>query len=127
VAAPTKSFAGFWFYTSSAQGPHKDSTLYPPEFIEATILEQGGVVTGRYRARYQIVDRAIPPDVNFEFSGTPNGPVMVCPWTGPGGAKGQITLKLTADNVLQVDWSTSSLGSTQGLVAGTAKLIRRID
>jgi curved DNA-binding protein CbpA len=127
-AAPVQSFAGFWFYSRGAQGgPHNNVALYPPEFIEATIDEHGGVVTGKYRARYEIVDRAIPPDVNFEFSGTANGPVVVCPWTGPGGAKGQITLKITTDNVMQVDWNTSSLGSMQGLVAGTAKLTRRID
>ncbi|MGD1071686.1 MAG: J domain-containing protein [Bryobacteraceae bacterium] len=127
AAAPARSFAGFWFYTRAAQGAHNNTALYPPEFIEATINEQGGVVTGKYRARYEIVDRAIPPDVNFEFSGTSTGPVMVCQWTGPGGAKGQITLKMTTDNVMQVDWNTSSLGTVQGLVAGTAKLTRRID
>jgi len=127
AAAPVQSFAGFWFYSRGAQGAHNNAALYPPEFIEATIDELGGVVTGKYRARYEIVDRAIPPDVNFEFSGTANGPVVVCPWTGPGGAKGQITLKITTDNVMQVDWNTSSLGSMQGLVAGTAKLTRRID
>jgi hypothetical protein len=125
---PAEPFAGFWFYARPSQGQHNsNSTLYPPEFIETWISERGGVVRGRYRARYQIVDRAIPPDVNFEFTGTPNGLGLVCPWTGPGGAKGQITLKITGENGMQVDWNASQLGSMQGLVVGTAKLTRRID
>ncbi len=127
-APPAKPFAGFWFYTRPAQGQHNsNSALYPPEFIEASISEEGGVVHGKYRARYQIVDRAIPPDVTFQFTGTPIGRGLVCPWTGPGGAKGRITLKIIGDNGMQVDWNTRELGSTQGLVVGTAKLTRRID
>jgi hypothetical protein len=65
--------------------------------------------------------------VNFEFTGTPNGLGLACPWTGPGGAKGRITLKISSDNRMQVDWKTSELGSMQGLVVGTATLTRRMD
>jgi curved DNA-binding protein CbpA len=122
-APSAQPFTGFWFYSRPADGQHSSNgALYPPEYIEASITEQGSLVRGSYRARYLIVDRAIPPDVNFEFTGTPNGLGLACPWTGPGGAKGRITL-----NRMQVDWKTSELGSMQGLVVGTATLTRRMD
>jgi hypothetical protein len=65
--------------------------------------------------------------VNFEFTGIVNGAGLTTPWTGLGGARGQLTLSLTGENSLKFDWTTSELGSTQGLVSGTATLTRRID
>jgi hypothetical protein len=121
-----RSFTGFWFYTRPAQR-EKSSTLYPPEFIEATISEQNGVVRGKYRSRYKIVDRAISPDVSFEFAGTSNGNTLACVWTGPGGSRGDLTLKITGENAMSVDWRATELGNNQGLVIGTATLTRRID
>jgi len=119
-------FAGFWFFARSSL-PNRNRNLYYPEFIEATLTEQNGVVRGRYRSRYQIVDRAISPDVNFEFSGTPNAGTMICPWTGAGGARGQLTLRMVGDNDMKVDWTASEIGSVQGLASGTATLTRRLE
>jgi hypothetical protein len=119
-------FAGFWFFAKPNQPP-RNKNLYPPEFIEALLTEQNGVVRGRYRSRYQIVDRAISPDVNFEFTGSPGGPVLTCSWTGQGGARGQITLHMTDENSIKVDWTASELGSEQALASGTATLTRRLD
>jgi curved DNA-binding protein CbpA len=118
-------FAGFWYFARGT-GP-RPKNLYPPEFIEATLTETNGVVRGRYRSRYQIVDRAISPDVNFEFTGTPAGMTLNCAWSGAGGAKGQLTLRMTGENDLKVDWSASEIGTVQGLSSGTAVLTRRID
>ncbi len=121
------TFTGFWFYVKPAQGQqNKNQTLYPPEFIEATITEENGTLRGKYRSRFQIVDRAISPDVNFSFSGSTRSPAPYT-WTGPGGAKGELTLRLTAENQLRVDWTASELGSQQGLSSGTAVLKRRLD
>jgi hypothetical protein len=103
------------------------SALYPPEFIETTITEQNGIVRGKYRSRYRVADRAISPDVTFEFTGPATGSTAVCPWTGPGGARGELTLKMAGENGLKVDWTTTDLGSMQGLITGTATLTRRID
>lgn len=127
AAAQTRSFAGFWFYMKEFNPKAKASTLYPPEFIELTLTEQGGTVKGRYRSRYKIVDRAISPDVSFEFAGNPVAGTVTAPWSGPGGSKGEITLKMPSENSLKVDWSTTELGSFQGLVNGTATLTRRLD
>jgi hypothetical protein len=119
-------FAGFWFFAKAGQ-TNRNKSLYYPEFIEATLTEQNGVVHGKYRSRYQIVDRAISPDVNFEFSGTPSGGAIICPWAGPGGARGQLTLHMTDENDMKVDWTASEVGSVQGLASGTATLTRRLE
>jgi hypothetical protein len=123
-----RQLAGFWFYAKPPDGQtNKNQTLYPPEYIEATITEEAGVIHGRYRSRFQIVDRAISPDVNFTFTGTRNGSQCNCQWTGAGGAKGELTLRLTSDSLMRVDWSASELGTQQGLISGTAVLTRRIE
>lgn len=118
-------FAGFWFFVQTGGSANKN--LYPPQFIEATLTERNGLIHGIYRSRYRIVDRAISPDVNFEFSGPATGPSLVTPWTGPGGAKGQVTVTLTNENSLKLDWTASDVGSLQGLASGTATLTRRIE
>jgi curved DNA-binding protein CbpA len=118
-------FAGFWFFAPGGERTNKN--LYPPQFIEAILTEHNGVVHGKYRSRYRIVDRAISPDVNFEFSGTPAGAGLTTPWTGSGGAKGQVTLSMTGENSLKFDWTAIELGTTQGLASGTATLTRRIE
>jgi hypothetical protein len=126
--APNHRLAGFWFYVKPTQGQkNRNQTLYPPEYIEAAITEDNGVVHGRYRSRFRIVDRAISPEVNFSFTGTPGGSAIVCPWTGPGGAKGELTLYLVSDNSIKVDWKATELGTQQGLISGTAILTRKVE
>jgi hypothetical protein len=119
-------FAGFWYFARTAQTP-KNKNLYPPEFIEAVLTEANGVVHGKYRSRYQIVDRAISPDVNFEFSGSPSGGVITCQWIGQGGAKGQLVVHMADENNIKVDWTANEMGTVQGLASGTATLARRPD
>ena len=127
AAKPARPFNGFWFYMKEEPGKNKTPSLYPPEFIEATITEQNGMIRGRYRSRYRIVDRAISPDVIFEFAGPASGNSVVAPWTGAGGSKGEITLKIAGENSMKVDWVASDPGKIQGLISGTATLIRRLD
>lgn len=125
--AANRRLAGFWFYARPPQGQkNKDASLYIPEYIEATITEDGGTIHGRYRSRFVIADRAISPDVNFTFTGTPNGTQCSCQWAGTGGARGDLVLKLTDENSLRVDWIASEMGSL-GLGSGTAVLTRRIE
>jgi len=123
-----RHLAGFWFYTKPARGQQNiNQALYPPEYIEASITEENGVLRGKYRSRFVIADRAISPDVNFSFSGTVNGPTITCPWTGAGGARGEVTLTLLPNNSMRVDWTASAMGNQQGLSSGTAVLTRRIE
>jgi curved DNA-binding protein CbpA len=121
-----RKLAGFWFYAKPPAGQaNKNEALYIPEYIEATIAEDNGTIHGRYRSRFVIADRAISPDVNFTFTGTANGTQCNCQWVG-AGARGELTLKLTAENSLRIDWIASELG-TLGLGSGTAVLTRRIE
>jgi curved DNA-binding protein CbpA len=120
--------AGFWFYAVPTDGQtNKNQTLYVPEYIEATVTEENGMIHGRYRSRFVIADRAISPEVNFTFTGTAGGSQCSCQWTGAGGARGDLTLKLTSENLMRIDWVASELGSQQGLGSGTAVLTRRIE
>lgn len=126
--AINRQLTGFWFYAKPAAGQtNKNQALYPPEYIEATIVEESGIVHGKLRARFEIADRLISPDVNFTFTGTQSGNQASGPWIGGGGAKGEVTLKLTSDNTLKLDWNASDLGTQLGLSSGTAILTRRID
>lgn len=124
---PNRRLSGFWFYAKPTDGQkNKNKSLYLPEYIEATINEDGGGIHGRYRSRFLIADRAISPEVDFTFSGTLNGTQCSCQWSGAGGARGELTLKLTGDNSMRIDWIASDLGSL-GLGSGTAVLTRRIE
>jgi curved DNA-binding protein CbpA len=120
--------AGFWFYAKPADGQtNKNQTLYPPEYIEASVTEDGGMIHGRYRSRFLIGDRTISPEVNFTFIGPRNGMQCAAQWIGAGGARGDLTLRLTSDNSMRIDWSASDLGTQQGLISGTAVLTRRLE
>ncbi|MGI8990975.1 MAG: J domain-containing protein [Bryobacteraceae bacterium] len=124
---PRHHFGGVWFYTKPRQQKFKKA-FYPPEYIEADIVEENGAIHGRYRARYQVTDRAISPDVNFEFEGKLSGGASASlPWNGGGGAKGEVQLKLISETSLEVVWSATQLGRTLGLAAGSAVLVRRAD
>jgi hypothetical protein len=126
--APRK-LAGFWFYAKPTLGQrNKNQALYPPQYIEVTITEESGVIYGRYRARFEVADRPISPDVNFTFSGPSSpGSQSGFPWTGSAGAKGDLTLKLVSENSMKIDWTATELGTQLGLEGGTAVLTRRIE
>ena len=98
--------------------------VYPPEYIEIVISEKDGYIQGRYRGRYQVADRAISPEVAFQFLEEINSSGRY-PWIGLGGARGEVELKLLPDTSLQVAWFASELGQQMGLGSGTAVLTRR--
>lgn len=124
--------AGIWVYVKPPAGqnpalPNSGPVAYPPEYIQTSITEENGMVHGLYRSRFRISDRAISPDVNFTFTGATDGFTLVCPWIGSGGAKGRLTLRLTSENLLRVDWVTLVFGNVQGLASGSAILTRRTE
>jgi len=125
-ASAASRFAGTWFYAPPKVAPSA-KTLYPPEYIEAVIVEEAGLLRGRYYARYRVTDRAISPEVIFQFEGWPGKDAAVLEWSGGGGARGEVRLKLISENSMEVNWSATELGSSPGLAAGTAVLIRRIE
>ena len=120
-------FTGLWVYSKtfgSAASPGGKSQ-YPPEFIRVTVTEVNGALHGEYRSRYQVLDHAISPDVNFDFTGKPVGTSLICGWRGPGGARGRLTLKLLPASAVQIAWNATELGSQQWLINGTAMLVRK--
>ncbi|MBL8179323.1 MAG: DnaJ domain-containing protein [Bryobacterales bacterium] len=121
-AAESPSLAGTWYFAKTRSNAPTD--LYPPEFIETVIQEENGAFSGRYRARYVVSDRAISPEVAFQFRARPGADSSRIPWTGAGGAKGEVKLKLLTANSLEVAWVAHDLGKSLGLAYGTAVLIR---
>jgi curved DNA-binding protein CbpA len=120
-------FTGLWVYlkTSGSAVSPGGKSQYPPEYIEVTVTEVNGALHGEYRSRYQVLDHAISPDVNFDFTGKPVGSSLSCPWRGPGGARGRLTLRLLPASTVEVAWNATELGSQQWLINGTAMLVRK--
>jgi len=126
---PRSNLAGDWLLVA---GPAIESKgFYPPEYIELRLTDHLGVLTGKYRARYRIPDRAISPNVSFEFEGPaieiPGADGTRLPWTSPDGSRGEVTLRLLNSGNLEVNWVVRSLGNELGLISGTATLVRKID
>ncbi len=123
-AISSLGFTGNWLYVPSAGSDSGSNHLYPPEYIELRAAEQGGVIRGHYRGRYKVTDLAISPDVAFQFEGPVSGDAVQLPWTGPGGSKGQVLLKLAPDGGIQVRWTAHRLSRQLGLSSGVATLVR---
>jgi len=123
-APPNPGWNGDWVYVPGIHDA--GNTLYPPEFIQLRITQDGSQLHGRYRARYMVSDRAISPAVNFQFDGTPDSEGVLS-WTGPGGASGQVHLQMTSNGMLQVSWEADQMGNELGLISGKAFLIRRLE
>jgi DnaJ-domain-containing protein 1 len=123
VAPPpmVDSLAGTWLYVPP-RVPGRQGLVYPPEYIELRIIEEPGALFGRYRARYRVTDRALWPEVNFEFDGKPEQATFG--WRGAGGARGEVQLKRVGPDRLEVTWWASELGQRLGLASGTAVLVR---
>jgi len=121
-AKPTLS--GAWFYLAKAASENPKD-LYPPEYIEVTVAERDGGLQGRYRGRYRVADRALSPEVMFQFAGRAGSGRYQ--WTGNHGSQGEIELVLQADGTLSVNWFSTQLGRHAALTSGTAVLVRRRD
>ena len=119
------SMAGSWLFVPTPDT--KSAGLYPPEYIELRMMEDAGVLRGRYRARYRVADKAISPTVAFEFEGRGSNDEAKLPWTGAGGAKGEVTMRLLESGVLEVTWEAHRMGAELGLISGTATLVRKLD
>lgn len=117
-------FAGNWYYVPA---PHLSAAkgMYLPQYIELRLAEEAGVVRGRYRAVYRVTDQAISPEVSFQFEGAGSSPLARFTWSGPGEARGQVTLRLLSPDFLEVSWLASQLSADLGLASGTAQLVRQ--
>jgi hypothetical protein len=123
-AQPRTSFAGTWVYVRPRIATTPKS-LYPADYIEAVIVEEGEMIRGRYRARYDVPDRPVSPQVTFQFEGRPEGESASLKWSAAGGAKGELKLKLLSRNSMEASWMATELGSQLGLASGIAVLVRK--
>ena len=117
-------FGGEWFYAKPAKRADSGD-LYPPEYIDVEISETRGYVKGMYSAKYTVVGQPISPFVLFEFGGSARPPSADLEWIGSGAVAGHVRLTLLSARFLRVDWSTDQPGEEQGLISGTATLMRR--
>jgi hypothetical protein len=117
-------FGGEWFYAQPAKRADSQD-LYPPEYIDVEISDTRGNVKGMYSAKYSVAGRPISPFVFFEFGGSAHPPSANLKWSGSGGVAGHVRLTVLSARSLQVDWSTDQPGEEQGLISGTAILLRR--
>jgi hypothetical protein len=115
------SLAGIWLYVPPRVAERAER-LHPPEYIELRLIEERGVLYGRYRARYRVSDPGLWPEVNFEFEGNPEPGTYG--WRGAGGARGDVRLNRMGADRLEVTWWTNKLAEQLSLASGTAVLVR---
>jgi curved DNA-binding protein CbpA len=101
------------------------SSAFTPESVDLIVTSQAGRIQGRYRAIYPGMGAVEPPMVRFFFEGTCNNDTANAPWTSDDGSKGEIQLKLTSGNALQLVWSVTDTGNQTGPATGTVALVRK--
>jgi curved DNA-binding protein CbpA len=122
--APGSSrLAGVWLLPVSKVAAM--ASAFTPEAVDLILNVQQDVVQGRFRARYPGMGAPDPPMVRFYFEGKLQDDVVNATWNGEDGSKGEIQLKLSSDNALQLVWSTTQLGKQSGPDSGTLALVRK--
>lgn len=125
ASASEPSFAGNWLY-SPLLSDTVSPGIYPAVYVELVLVDERGHLTGDYRARYKIPDRAISPQVLFRVQGkSPKGKSVKLVWMSHDGAKGEVELLLRSPNLMNVTWWTTEFGPQTALSSGTALLIRQ--
>ncbi len=114
------AFAGNWISAPPMRETAEDGAA---ESAELRVSELAGVLRGSYQARYRVRDGA--PEVVFDFEGTARDASPQLFWTGPGGSRGKVRLRLLSADQLQVIWTASRLGALLDFPSGTAELIRQ--
>ncbi len=102
------------------------ASAFNPEAVDLILSVQDDSLRGRFRARYPGMGAPDPPMVRFYLEGKVQGEVANAAWTGEDGSKGEIQLKLSSENTLQLVWSTTQTGKQSGPDSGTLSLVRRI-
>lgn len=116
-------FSGIWVLPPSRPTP--SASAFTPQSVDLIMTERQGTLEGRYRARYPGMGVPEPPMVRFYFQGTCQNEMANAAFTGDGGSRGEIQLRLTSDNTLQLVWSLTDPGSQTGPASGTLALVRK--
>jgi len=115
-------FSGVWVLPKVTT----PASAYTPEAVDLIVTEQQGTIQGRYRARYPGMGIPEAPMVRFYLEGKSQGDIADATWSGAGGSKGEIQMKLASPNALQLVWSTTQPGKQTGPDSGTVALVRKI-
>jgi hypothetical protein len=90
------------------------------------LSERGEALSGSYRARYVIPDKAISPEVSFHLEGKAvPGRSAIAQWTAANGARGEAELSVTPSGVMDFHWWTVKISDKPGLSSGSARLVRQ--
>jgi hypothetical protein len=125
-AAPlhkASSFTGRWLYSPQPRDV-SERGMYSAIYVELLLAERAGELTGDYRARYNVPDRAVSPEVTFTIRGGEGSATSGKVNWRSGDAKGQAEMTLRAPDVLDINWWTTEFGRHAALGSGTANLIR---
>jgi hypothetical protein len=123
--AQASPFSGNWLYTTDLASP-QESDGYRAMYVELLLSEKDGALSGNYRARYVIPDKAISPQVAFHLQGRANSDRRArVEWSSASGARGEAELSLSAPGIMDLRWWSTELGEQSGLSSGTAKLVRQ--
>lgn len=120
--SPPAALTGKWLYVPrDAESP---TNLYPAQYIEMRIQDQGGVLRGKYYAKYKVRDRAIWPEMAFQFEGKAGDSTSVLTWSSTFGSRGELRLKRVTEESLEASWVTTEFGRMDVLASGSAILYR---
>ena len=118
----TDPLEGEWVYAPTAP-EKKKAGFYPPEFIDLKLVNDDGRLHGQYRARYQVTDKPISPDVEFVLS--PDTEQNKFVWQAPNGSRGTLKISSIDPHVIRIEWKTTVYARRPALTAGTATLVKR--
>ena len=121
--ANSNRFSGVWMLPRPKV--ETVTSAFTPESVDLIVSALPGRIQGRYRAIYPGMGAVEPPMVRFFFEGTCNNDTANAPWTSDDGSKGEIQLKLTSGNALQLVWSVTDTGNQSGPATGTVALVRK--
>jgi hypothetical protein len=123
--APVSPFSGNWLFTTDLASP-QESEGYRATYVELLLSEKDGALSGNYRARYVVPDKAISPQVAFHLQGRATSDRRArVEWSSASGARGEAELSLSASGIMDFRWWSTELGEQSGLTSGTAKLVRQ--
>ncbi len=124
LAPPPQPLSGIWLHAIDL----KDKPAlwaYAADYVELRLQETDGEIVGTYRSRYRVPNRVFQPEVAFRFRGPAKGQEF--DWEGTGGARGKIYIQLHGENIMEASWKVAGSGNVNGLAAGSATLVRRLD
>ena len=98
--------------------------MYSATYVELLLVEHAGELSGDYRARYHVSDRAVSPEISFKIRGAAGPGTCKVSWSSSDHARGEAEMVLRGANALYMNWWTTEFGWRATLASGTAVLVR---